>query len=61
VLSGTPELDGREMPLVEAVWEAEAAGWGTLVGCVPGRLAYYYDETGLRRMLLERAAGAGTG
>jgi hypothetical protein len=57
VLSDTPGLDGREMPLAEAVCEAELAGWGTLLGCVPGRLAYYYDEAGLRRMLLERAAG----
>ncbi|HKB03267.1 MAG TPA: hypothetical protein VKD90_13660 [Gemmataceae bacterium] len=55
VLSSTGALDGREMPLAEAVWAAEAAGWGTLVGCVPGRLAYYYDEVGLRRMVLERA------
>ena len=44
------------MPLAEAVWQAEMAGWGTLLGCVPDRLAYYYDEVGLRRMLLERAA-----
>ena len=49
----------EELPLAEAVWEATAAGWGTLLGCVPGRLAYYYDECGLRRMLLERPAGEG--
>ena len=30
-------------------------GWGTIVSCLPGRLAYYYDEEGARRMLLERA------
>jgi hypothetical protein len=57
VLSDTRALDGREMPLAEAVPEAEAGGWGTLLGCVPGRLAYYYDECGFRRILLERAAG----
>jgi hypothetical protein len=56
VLSDTRELDGRELPLADALWEAEAAGWGTLLGCVPGRLAYYYDEQGFRRMLLERPA-----
>ena len=54
VLSNTAALDGRELPLTEAVAEAESGGWGTLISCLPGRLAYYYDEGGERRMLLER-------
>jgi hypothetical protein len=54
VLSATADLDGRELPLAEAVVEAELNGWGTIVSCLPGRLAYYYDECGERRMLLER-------
>lgn len=46
----------RELPLAQAVAEAESGGWGTLIICLRGRLAYYYDECGDRRMLLKRAA-----
>jgi hypothetical protein len=48
-------IDGRELPLAEAVAAAQAGEWGTLISCVPGRLAFYYGECGVRRMLLERA------
>jgi hypothetical protein len=54
VLSDTAEIDGRTLPLVEAVEAAELGAWGTILSCIPGRLAYYYDECGERRMLLER-------
>jgi hypothetical protein len=54
LISAAASLDGLEMPLAKAVSEAQQHGWGTLVCCVPGRLAYYYDECGERRMLLER-------
>jgi hypothetical protein len=56
ILSATDALDGRELPLAEAVAQAHSGGWGTLLSCIPGRLAYYYDECGERRMLLKRAA-----
>ena len=56
LLSDTKEIDGLELPLEEAVSATEAAGWGTIISCIPGRLAYYYDESGDRRMLLKRAA-----
>ena len=54
VLSDSAELDGKELPLAEALAEAEVHGWGTIVCCLPGRLAYYFDECGERRLLLER-------
>jgi hypothetical protein len=54
VLSSEAALDSRELPLTEAVDQAALNGWGTIVSCWPGRLAYYYDECGERRMLLER-------
>jgi hypothetical protein len=54
VLSDWDEIDGKTLPLDQAVREAERGGWGTIVSCVPGQLAYYYDERGERRMLLER-------
>lgn len=57
ILSATEIIDGQELPLVEAVAQAEQNGWGTLISCVPGQLAYYYDECGERRMLLERTPG----
>jgi hypothetical protein len=56
VLSCTANIDGQTLPLDEAVAAAELGGWGTIVSCIPGHLAYYYDECGERRMLLERAA-----
>jgi hypothetical protein len=57
VVSDTPSLDGHEMPLDEAVVAAVLAGWGTLISCIPGRLACYIDESGSRRRsLLVRAA-----
>ena len=52
VISATASLDGREMLLAEAVAEAEQAGWGTLMSCIPGRLACYIDESGTKRRLL---------
>ena len=55
VISDVAELDGREMPLREAIDETESHMWGTLIGCLPGRLAYYYGEAGEQRLLLERA------
>ena len=59
ILSDTENLDGRELPLAEAVVEAESGGWGTLISCIPGQLGYYYDECGERRMLLKRAVSGG--
>lgn len=55
VISYVAELDGREMALQEAVEESETHMEGTLIGCIPGRLAYYYGEAGEQRLLLERA------
>lgn len=55
-LSAADDLDGRELPLEQAVAEVEKAGWGTVISCIPGRLAYYHDECGERRLLLERTA-----
>jgi hypothetical protein len=51
VVSDSATIDGRELPLVEAIEQAESCGWATLVSCVPGLLAYYRDESGTRRLL----------
>jgi hypothetical protein len=55
VVSCTAAIDGQEFLLVDAVEQSEMGGWGTLISCLPGRLAYYYDECGERRFLLERS------
>lgn len=56
LISGSTELDGREMPLAEALQELDFLYFGTLVCCVPGRLAYYRGECGEREFLLVRNA-----
>jgi hypothetical protein len=52
VISDCRETDGREMPLADAVEQAEFVGWGTIFCCIPGRLAYFLDEAGSKRRLL---------
>lgn len=52
VISDIATIDGCELLLAEAVDHAELGGFGTLVSCIPGRLAYYHDESGSRRMIL---------
>jgi len=55
VTSDIAAIDDRELPLDQAVDQAELAGFATLFCCVPGRLAYFSDERGpRRRLLLER-------
>jgi hypothetical protein len=56
VISAIPELDGREMALKDALQEAEYGYWGTIIGCIPGRLALYLGEGGERRLLLRRTS-----
>ena len=54
IISTINELDGADMPLAAAIPMMEQGGWGTILCCIPGQLAYYYDECGFRRMILER-------
>lgn len=60
VISDSPDLDGRDMPLEEAVSLCEAFSFASVVCCVPGELAFYFDEVmGPRnRLLLRRPGGA---
>ena len=58
VISDYRDIDGRELPLADAVEHAAAVGWGTIFCCIPGRLAYFLDEAGTeRRLLLLRPPG----
>ena len=55
VISCSQEIDRREMQLEEALAETEILGWGTVIGCIPGALGYYYGEMGSKlRAILEK-------
>jgi hypothetical protein len=54
LISATEGIDGKVLPLEETIEAAAMGGWGTIISCLPGRLGYYYDECGERRMILER-------
>ncbi len=61
LISESSELDGRTMPLIEALRRVIGYGMGTIVCCVPGRLAYFEAEDCGERYLLERTEGASWG
>jgi hypothetical protein len=54
VMSDNPDLDGREMPLAEALSKTVGMDTGTLVSCVPGRLAYFEMEAFDGKYILQR-------
>lgn len=58
VISENETLDGRKMPLDEAVRAVLWGDYGTLLSCVPGRLAFYCDEAPLDVTILQRGAAA---
>jgi hypothetical protein len=55
VVSSWDQFDRRELPLRDALIGVVGYGMGTLVSCVPGRLAYYEAEGPGERYILERA------
>ncbi len=57
VMSDSQNIDGKMMPLSDAIHETSMNGWGTIVSCIPGKLAYYYDEVGERSGILKRNHG----
>jgi hypothetical protein len=52
VISEASALDGREMDLREALQRTIGYGMGTILSCVPGKLAYFEDEES--RCILQR-------
>jgi hypothetical protein len=46
------ELDGQEVELLGALQEVVGRGAGTIISCVPGRLAYFESEE--ERLILQR-------
>lgn len=61
-LSYNEKIDGKELPLLEALKQAVGFGMPSLISCIPGELAYFEAEQGfgppprflLRRPKLER-------
>lgn len=51
-ISENPALDGKELPLVEALAKVVGQGVGTVLSCIPGCLAFV--ETEDERFILER-------
>lgn len=54
VLAAGTDLDGREMPLREALEAIVGMGDGAFVSCIPGRLGFYEYETMKSSYLLQR-------
>jgi hypothetical protein len=61
VMSDSSELDGRDMPLDEAVSACESYSFASVLCCVPGQIAFFFDEVAAprNRVLLRRPGGAG--
>lgn len=46
-LSYNEKIDGKEMPLLEAIEQAVGFGMPSIISCIPGELAYFEAEQGL--------------
>ncbi len=53
VTSSNADIDDREMPLKEALRETVGSGFGTIISCIPGKLAYFEGEEQNQRYILE--------
>ena len=56
VISEASELDGKRLPLRSALEQVIGCGMGTVLSCVPGKLAYYEGEGPSDRCILEKRA-----
>lgn len=54
VISEDDDLDGKEIPLQEALEETVGYGVGTFISCVTGKLAYFEAEDKGERYILEK-------
>jgi len=55
VISASAELDGREMPLSDALAEVIGRGQGTFISCLTGELAFFEGEGPNERYICRRA------
>jgi hypothetical protein len=61
LVSESRALDGRRLPLPEALGAVIGSSVGTLISCVPGTLAFYEGEDPEERVLLHRRVPAPPG
>src|ERR1700730_4152473 len=54
VISDDWSIDGRFMPLKEALTTVVSQGLGTLLSCIPGKLGYFEGEDTGERFILEK-------
>lgn len=54
VMSSHPRIDEQDMPLRKALEEAAGQTTGTLISCVPGKLAYFEFEDAGELYILQR-------
>jgi hypothetical protein len=59
VVSNNPSLDGRDLPLADAVTAAEDYPFASVLCCLPGELACFFDEIDAprNRILLRKTVG----
>jgi hypothetical protein len=57
IAAGT-DLDGRQLPLREALANVLGMGNGVVLSCIPGKLAYYESEDANGRYILSRSSAA---
>lgn len=53
VMSSNTDIDNQEMRLHDALEETVGRGAGTVISCIPGKLAYFEGEEPNRRYILE--------
>lgn len=53
IISSNHELDSTERPLSLALEKTVGRGFGTVVSCIPGKLAYFEAEDPGERFILE--------
>jgi hypothetical protein len=54
VISDDPDVDQREMSLKDAIETVHGSNFGTVVSCIPGKLAYVETEDATFRYILAR-------
>ncbi|HSH58785.1 MAG TPA: hypothetical protein VK988_03915 [Acidimicrobiales bacterium] len=53
IISEDNDIDGKDLPLDDALADVVGRGYGTLLICLPGRLAYYESEEQYERYILD--------
>jgi hypothetical protein len=53
-ISENTEIDSLELPLHDALVKTVGKGFGTILSCIPGKLAYYESEDPGERYILKR-------